>query len=921
MSKLGNCSGDLATDRTCTFIGTAYFGNTMFELSERVTRKQFIDKKLRALGWTILPFRDDLDNSKLSNHAVEEYPTSKGPCDYALFVKGKLLGLIEAKKLAVGARNVLEQAKRYAEGVVHQTGQWGTYMVPFLYSSNGELVFHLDVREPNNASRELKDFHSPDALWEHWQGNQSEAVAWLQSNRIADERLRPYQRDAIEAVELELAKGNRTMMLAMATGTGKTFTIVSSIYRMLRSHVAKRILFLVDRRSLASQAGIAFNAYDTPTGNKFSQEYEVYHQRFRAKELEESEFNPTELPTNYLTQPDASKTFVYVSTIQRLALQLLGKDAVIGLDLGDDDDESDAEELRIPIHAFDVIIADECHRGYTSKETNVWRTVLDYFDAVKIGLTATPAAHTVAYFGDPVYKYSTRRAVEEGFLVDYDAVAVNSKVLMEGAFLKQGELVGIVDTEKGGEQLDRLEDEREFDSGDIERKITAPDTNKKVIAEIKKHADAFQAEHGRIPKTLIFAQNDLPHTSHSDSLVSICKELWREQGDDFVVKITGSPSVDNPLKLIKKFRNRPEPGIVVSVDMLSTGVDIPWLEYIVFLRPVKSRILWEQMLGRGTRLCPSINKEKFTVFDCFNGTLFEYFRNASNNPPDELGKESVTINQIIENIWQNRDREFNINRLIGRLRRIERAMSGDAMNMFAAYVPDGDLKRFSDELRENLSSNFKGTMEVLRNQGFQDLLINYPRAKKPFWKGYEVQDEVSSETIFKVGERSMKPDDYLKEFSQFVRNNHDKIEAMQITLNKPAGWSTSVLRGLREALIKNHFEEKTLRLAHDKVYKKPLADLISMIKHAFSVQQPLLNVDERVDRAIGKVVGDRVLSTEQKEWMGYIREHLVENLTLDTEDFDLAPVFERRGGLGKFRRAFAGDHESIIQMINENIAA
>jgi type I restriction enzyme R subunit len=286
-----------------------------------------------------------------------------------------------------------------------------------------------------------------------------------------------------------------------------------------------------------------------------------------------------------------------------MAINLYGRAGVFEHE--EEETDEGIEKVTIPSHAFDLIIADECHRGYTSRETNIWRNVLNHFDAVKLGLTATPASHTVAYFGKPIFSYPLQRAIEEGYLVDYDAVAISSEVLMNGAFLKEGEQVGMIDTQTGREQIDQLEDERVFTSTEIEEKITAPDTNRKVIEELKNYADAFERERGHFPKTLIFAANDIPLISHADRLVTICKEVFN-RGDDFVAKITGSPTVDRPLQKIKEFRNRPTPRIVVTVDMLSTGVDIPALEYIVFLRPVKSRILWEQMLGRGTRKCDEI---------------------------------------------------------------------------------------------------------------------------------------------------------------------------------------------------------------------------------------------------------------------------------------------------------------------------
>jgi type I restriction enzyme R subunit len=497
-------------------------------------------------------------------------------------------------------------------------------------------------------------------------------------------RLRPYQVEANTAVEQAIAEHKRQMLVAMATGTGKTFTLVNQIYRLMKSGVGRRILFLVDRRALAAQAVLAFASFEPEPGLKFDKIYEVYSQQFRREDIgEDAKFDPKVLPTNYLRDPQPGHPFVYVCTIQRMVINLFGRGMMFGL--GDDVPDEEADQLDIPIHAFDVIVADECHRGYTSAEQSTWRNTLDHFDAVKIGLTTTPAAHTKAYFKDVVYRYEYERAVREGFLVDYDVVNIRSEVRMNGVFLQEGEQVGLIDTKTGAEQLDLLEDERQFDTGDIEAKVTAPDSNRKIVDEVKKYALEHEQKYGRFPKTLIFAVNDLPHTSHADQLVDLARDAFG-RGDSFVAKITGSPTVDRPLQRIREFRNRPNPAIVVTVDMLSTGVDIPDLEYIVFLRPVKSRILFEQMLGRGTRKGDRYpDKSHFTVFDCFDGTLLAYFKKATAftvEPPD---KPSRTIKEVIEDIWQNRDRAYNVRCLGKRLRRIDKEMSGKAREMFATY--------------------------------------------------------------------------------------------------------------------------------------------------------------------------------------------------------------------------------------------
>lgn len=664
--------------------------------SEKVTRKIRIDQQLRAAGWKIVKFASVVDFSQLTHHAVEEYETANGPADYALYVNGRLLGIIEAKKLEVGAQNVLEQAKRYSKGANNTVGAWSNYHVPFLYSSNGELIYFLDVRDNKNLSRQIYSFHTSEAVATMFTAKREMSLKWLREKPIDTPGLRPYQKEAIQAYENQLDEGKRLMLLAMATGTGKTFTTVNLVYRMLASGYTKRILFLVDRKSLAAQAVTAFASFDTPRNIKFKDEYELYSQRFRKDDFEGESYDPTVLPNSYLTNPDGTKTFLYVCTIQRMAINLYGMAGAFGEDEESGDEEE--ETLSIPSHAFDLIIADECHRGYTSKETNVWRNVLNHFDAVKVGLTATPASHTVSYFGKPIFNYPLQQAIDEGFLVDYDAVSINSEVLMNGAFLKEGEQVGMIDTETGREQIDQLEDERAFTSSEIEQKITAPDTTQKIVDELARYALEFEGKTGRFPKTLIFASNDIPMISHADRLVNICKATFN-RGDDFVAKITGSPTVDRPLKKIKEFRNRPNPKIVVTVDMLSTGVDIPSLEFIVFLRPVKSRILWEQMLGRGTRKCDDIGKTHFVIFDCFGGTLIRYFKNASYNfTIDAPGSETITIKELIEKIYNNEDRKANGKRLSKRMHRIEKNMSGKARDEFSAFIPDGDMGKFAETL-------------------------------------------------------------------------------------------------------------------------------------------------------------------------------------------------------------------------------
>lgn len=877
---------------------------------------------LKAAGWKVVPFVHGKALSSLTDCAIEEYPTSAGPADYALCADGRIVGIVEAKKLTLGPQNVLSQAERYSKGLAQDGLGWGEFRVPFLYSTNGEVIWHHDVRYSLNRSRQIAAFHTPDALREFLGRDFSRSLAQLHVLPFSNPRLRDYQREADEAIEKAIEERKRAMLVAMATGTGKTFTLVNEIYRLMESGVAKRILFLVDRRALAAQAVRAFASFDASQGLKFDKVYQVYSQKFQKEDFgEEEKFDPKVLPKAYLESPKPGNAFVYVSTIQRMTINLFGREAVWG---GEEEVDEDAEKLDIPIHAFDLIVADECHRGYTSSEVAIWRRTLDHFDAIKIGLTATPAAHTTSYFKDIVYRYEYERAVRENVLVDYDAIKVKSDVRIKGIFLKEGEEVGVVNPETGSKKMDVLEDERAFDSTAVERDITSPDSNRKILEEIKKYALEHEKRYGRFPKTLIFAANDLPHTSHADRLVDIARDIFG-RGDSFVQKITGSATVDRPLQRIREFRNRPNPMIVVSVDMMSTGVDIPDLEYIVFLRPVKSRILFEQMLGRGTRKGEKYpNKSHFTVFDCFDGTLLEYFREATAITAEEPTPPTRTLHEIIEDIWANRDRDYNIRCLTKRLLRVDKEMHGDARKDFAAFIAEGDVAKFAKDLYGSLKNDFSGTMALLRNPEFQRLLLEYKRKGKVFIESYATQDAVSSEWLVRgLDGKEYKPADYLVAFSEYVKSHESDVQAIGIVLKHPKDWNPDVLKALRDKLATTpqRFTVENLQRAFEVRDKKPLADIISMVKHAADSENPLLNAAERVERAFKKIVASDSFNADQLKWLERISIHLQENLSIDKEDFEEQPVLADFGGWSGAFRAFHGALPDLIKEINGAIAA
>ena len=870
-----------------------------------------IDDMLEKVGWEIIREGDHVPQT--GNYAVEEFPTDSGPMDYALIVDGQVIGDVEAKPEGTGVPSVLQQSERYSKTYTKGNLEYeGGYHIPFLYSSNGHLIWFRDATTKRNIQREIKKFHTPDALNEFLERNIEEALSWFQENPVDIPGIRAYQREAVESVEHAIIDNKRKLLLAMATGTGKTFTAAEIIYRLLKSKTAKRILFLVDRRVLAAQAVREFSSFEPEPTQKLDKLYEIYSQKFRKDDVEEG-FDPNVLPNEYLTDPKSNHTFVYVSTIQRMRINLFGQKGVFSWS-GDDDIEDEAEKLDIPIHAFDVIIADECHRGYTSSEQSKWREVLDHFDAIQIGLTATPAKHTTGHFRNVVYHYPVERAVMEGYLADWALIKIESGIRMDGLFLKEGEAVKFINPEIGTYELDNLEDEREFKTTQIERKATSPDTNNKIVKEYAKFAREFEKEHKRFPKTIVFATQDIPHISHADQIEELLRDEFSDKGEDFVKKITGKS--DRPLQRIREFRNLPvEPAIAVTVDLLSTGVDIPTAEAILFIRPVKSRILFEQMLGRGTRLAKDIAKTHFTVLDASG--VVDYFKNATNFPEPLPSKPTKPNKQIIDELANNKNRDYNTKILTRRLQRIAKNISAEGKKRLELFVDDGDIGKFAKELQQNLLDDSSNTFKILQDEKFQYELGHYPKMKDDFTVALEQKDTATSEYFpIVVGGTEYKPEDYLQMFKKFIKENPDSIEALSILLDRPNELNTDLLAELRTklALRPEQFSEEHLKRA----YGNNLVDIIGMIRSAIS-DEPLLTTRERVQRAIKVISDGKTFSENEDKWIELIANHLEYNLLIEKTHFKKEFPFTDNGGWNKADEDFNGELETIIAKINKEM--
>ena len=668
------------------------------DIDEASTRA-LIDAQLAARGWdvdtTTIRYSAGSRPVKGRNMAIAEWPTKSGPADYALFTGTRCIAVVEAKRRNKNVSAHIDQTQRYArglrfeEGVEAIGGPWPdsgkeSFYVPFVFSANGRPylkqiethsgIWFRDTRKAANHRRALADWPTPDGLKGMLEIDIDEAQADLKSRPIEfGFPLRPYQKKAIEKVEEQLEQGRRNMLLAMATGTGKTKLAIAMLYRLLASKRFRRVCFVVDRNALGTQAAGEFATTRIVSAKTFAD-------IFGLKGLETARPEP--------------ETKVHICTIQGLVKRVLYTD-----------DVSSAPS----VDQYDLMVVDECHRGYLLDRElsdaelqfrneddyiSKYRRVLEYFDAVKIGLTATPALHTVSIFGDPVYKYSYREAVIDGYLIDHDPpVQITTALSQAGIKFKKGEQIELIDTQSGKIDLAHVPDELHFEVEGFNKAVVTVSFNKVVAEELARHIDP------NLPgKTLIFAATD----AHADIVVDEIKKAFSatygEIEDAAVRKITGS--VDRVGDLIRSFRNDALPKIAVTVDLLTTGIDVPSIENLVFLRRVNSRILYEQMLGRATRQCPEIGKETFRIFDAVD--LYPHLQNLTEMKPVVVNP-SITLEQLFEEFARLENaahRESVRDQILVIMRRRVKRLHDDARTRYeaeAGEAPEATLKRLADD--------------------------------------------------------------------------------------------------------------------------------------------------------------------------------------------------------------------------------
>lgn len=886
-------------------------------LNEEETR-DLIDTQLRQAGWEVDSTRINYRQhqslpEKGKNQAIAEWKVGRKWADYALFIDEELYGIIEAKRYAQDISTDLHQSKVYAELVQEGNGAkllggWQAYRVPFLFSTNGRPyleqiktksgIWFLDVRHPENTARPLQAWYSPDGLrYLYEQDIQAAHHKLVEENTdflrsAAGLNLRDYQIEAIEKAEEAIRNTDRPRhaLLAMATGTGKTHTILGLCYRLIKANRFRRILFLVDRTVLAHQALGKFTDLKLDDLNTFADIYGL-----------------EELKT---AVPDID-TRLHFATVQSLVKRLF---------YSDNDEEG---STPLTIDTYDCIIIDEAHRGYLlDKEideedlafknqmdyVSKYRRVLEYFDAYRIGLTATPALHTTEIFGRAVFTYSYREAVVDGYLIDHEPpYLIKTKLSEEGIVWEKGQRPKGYDPESNQVvDLDELEDELRIEVEGFNRMVITEAFNQAVIQELVKHLDPEGEE-----KTLVFAVTN----EHADLIVDTFKEEFAKvsvyPGDEAIKKITGA--VHDVSQLIRRYQNEPFPNIAVTVDLLTTGVDVPAICNLVFLRRVKSRILYEQMLGRATRRCDEIGKETFKVFDAVRIyealEEFTYMKPVTPNPQQSFQDLVGEFEHLESEARQQRQ----VEQIVAKLQRRKHKITEQAAEQFAFATGGQDPESYLHQLRALPTAEAIATIQHAP-QVWAWLDAWKARPQTRLWSDH--QDKVQ-EVVQGYG-KGQKPDDYLQSFRRFVEENVNQVAAITLICTRPTELDRASLKELRLLLDQQGFTDLQLRKAWKAARNQDIAaDIISFIR-TMALGSDLVDHETRVRQAVDRIRQQRSWTKVQQKWLARIEAQLIQETILRQEDLDQAP-FDEAGGYQRLNKVFEEQLGTIINQINHNL--
>lgn len=903
-----------------------------------------IDKKLTASGYVIQDMKEFNPTAALGV-AVREFPTNSGPVDYLIFIDKTPVGVIEAKATDKGEKliGVAEQSKRYAESGLKYIKNIPS--IRFAYESTDVITYFCDYNDEKYRSREVFAFHKPETL-----------KAWLKENDTLRNRLksippfddngfRKCQTDAIVKLEQSFANNRPRALIQMATGAGKTFTAITSVYRLLKFHKAKRILFLVDTKNLGEQAETEFMKYVPNDDTKiFTENYNVCR------------LKNANIPSN---------THVCISTIQRMYSILRGEE------LSEYDEETSLNEVKLtgknkevayntkyPPEYFDFIVIDECHRSIY----NIWQQVLDYFDAFLIGLTATPDERTFGFFNENVVsEYTHEQAV-----IDDVNVGLDGTYLIETDITQKGGVI-LKQTIQKRERLSRkkrwelLDEDVNYVPTQLDKDVVNPSQIRNVIRAFK---DSLFKEifigRKEVPKTLFFAKTD----SHADDIIKIIREEFNE-GNEFCKKITYG-SEEDPKSILSAFRNDYNPRIAVTVDMIATGTDVKPIECLVFMRDVRSKNYFEQMKGRATRtlnhedlkrVTPSATERKlgYVLVDAVGvtKTVKTVSRQLERNP-------AVSLKELMMSVVLGADDEDTLTSLSNRLLKLDKVLtnkekekaselSGNlslttiAKNMLDAFDEDVIAQQAQevcdnptdDQIAETQETLVKTAIEPIYSPEFREFILNARKSHD------QIIDTINLDKVNFMGwneDREQKAEATINTFRAFIDENQDKIAALSIIYNqsyKNRQLTFEMIEELYEELKKPPYKlsNNLLWVAYcikdgNKVKKRvedKLADIVTLIRYELGQTSELnlfsaeVNIKFR-DWVFKKNAGHVQFTEEQMAWLRMIKEHIAISAHIETDDLEYTP-FDSKGGLGKFYQLFGEDYETILEEMNYELVA
>jgi type I restriction enzyme R subunit len=911
--------------------------------------RQKIDQLLEAAGWAVQDVQQ-LNLGASLGVAVREFPLKSGEADYLLFIDREAAGVIEAKPEGTTLSGVADQSAKYVTGIPENLPHVQEPL-PFAYESTGIETFFTDLRDPQPRSRRVFAFHKPETLKE-WLSKQDTLRARLRSMLpLIKGGLRDCQIEAIESLEKSFTEAKPKALIQMASGGGKTFTAISSIYRLVKFADAKRVLFLVDRSNLGRQTRMEFQQYITPDdGRKFTELYNVQH-----------------LTSNTLDPVSR----VCITTIQRLYSMLRGEtefdaeleeQSIFDISPRDAKPKEVAYNPQIPIETFDFIITDECHRSIY----HLWRQVLEYFDALIVGLTATPSKQTLGFFNQNlVTEYSHERAVADGVNAGYEVYRIKTEITEKGSKVEAGFYVDKRNKLNRQVRWEQLEETMEYAPNQLDRDVVAPDQIRTIIRTFKERlfTEIFPGRK-EVPKTLIFAKDD----SHAEDIVHIIREEFGK-GNDFCKKITYRTTGEKAEDLIASFRNSYNPRIAVTVDMISTGTDIRPLECLIFMRDVKSRVYFEQMKGRGTRtLSPTeliavtpdaTYKTHFVIVDavgvCEN--------DKTDSRPLEK-KRSVPFDKLITSVALGNRDDDTLTSLAGRLARLDKeigetdrkeiedsakgkpfkqiinslldAVDPDkqlekAKQIFSTDTPtEQQIKKASEELTKEACKPFD-------NPNFRNTVIDIKRRNE------QIIDTVSKDSVILSGfddKAKEKAHTIIDTFKKFIAENKDELTALQIIYSRPYGkryLTYKEIRQLADVMKKPQYSYLTPELiwqAYEKLEKsrvrgagpqKILTNIISLVRFAIGQSDVLEPFPEAVNRRFNQWLAEqdkmgRHFTAKQKQWLEMIKEHIAASASISIEDFEYTP-FSQKGGVVKAYDVFEQELDKILEEMNKVLVA